>query len=307
MAAALRGYKVHRRDARQDEQGEDRHRCALSAPRSSSARPRSSPIPRSPTTGADRLTEEIPARSSRTSTSTPPTPRPTTPPRARALAPERGQITHLVDRASAPAGRITGVGRYLKEQNPGIEVIGADPEGSIYSGGPGPPLPRRGRSARTSGPTACDRDVVDRYVIGHRSRLVPDGPPRWSRAEGLFAVGSTGHRPVRAPSQVARELDDPDAMVATILPDGGRALRLEGLQRLVDARARLPARRRGALTVGEVLAARRGRRPAADRRQPRRRAARAGADARARRLAGAGGLRARTSGRSSARSASAAC
>ena len=57
-----------------------------------------------------------------------------------------GRITHLVVGVGT-GGTITGTARYLKERNPDIVVIGADPEGSIYSGdrGRGPPVPRRGR------------------------------------------------------------------------------------------------------------------------------------------------------------------
>ena len=73
-----------------------------------------------------------------------------------------GRLTHLVI-AVGTGGTVTGVGRYLKEQNPEVEVIGADPEGSIYSGGPVASVPggghRRGLLAGT-----FDPEVVDRYV-----------------------------------------------------------------------------------------------------------------------------------------------
>ena len=61
-----------------------------------------------------------------------------------------GNVTHLVI-AVGTGGTITGVGRYFKEQNPDVQIVGADPEGSIYSGGPVHPYASRG-SARTSGP-----------------------------------------------------------------------------------------------------------------------------------------------------------
>ncbi|HEX9712635.1 MAG TPA: pyridoxal-phosphate dependent enzyme, partial [Actinomycetota bacterium] len=49
-----------------------------------------------------------------------------------------GRVTHLVA-SIGTGGTISGIGRYLKEQNPAVKVIGADPEGSVYSGGTGRP------------------------------------------------------------------------------------------------------------------------------------------------------------------------
>ena len=98
-------------------------------------------------------------------------------------------------------------------------MIGADPEGSIYSGGPVHPYRVEG-IGEDFWPDALDRDVIDRYVT------VSDGDSflmarRLVAREGLFAGGSTGTA-LCAAVQVARELDDPEAMVATVLPDGGR-------------------------------------------------------------------------------------
>ncbi len=129
-----------------------------------------------------------------------------------------GAVTHLVVGVGT-GGTISGVGRYLKQQNPGVEVIGADPEGSIYAGGPV-------HSYRVEGigedfwPDSLDRDVIDRYVT------VSDGDSflmarRLVAREGLFAGGSTGTA-LCAAIEVARELDDLEAMVVTIIPDGGR-------------------------------------------------------------------------------------
>ncbi len=129
-----------------------------------------------------------------------------------------GRVTHLVV-AVGTGGTISGVGRYLKEQNPEIEVVGADPEGSIYSGGPVHPYRVEG-IGEDFWPESLDQSVIDRYIT------VSDGDSflmarRLVGREGLFAGGSTGTALVAA-VQVARELDDPEAMVLTIIPDGGR-------------------------------------------------------------------------------------
>ena len=129
-----------------------------------------------------------------------------------------GAATHLVV-AVGTGGTITGVGRYLKEQSPGIEVIGADPEGSIYSGGPVHPYRVEG-IGEDFWPETFDPTVVDRYVtVSDRDSFLM--ARRLVAREGLFAGGSTGTALVAA-VEVARELNDPEAMVVTIVPDGGR-------------------------------------------------------------------------------------
>jgi cystathionine beta-synthase len=162
-----------------------------------------------------------------------------------------GAITHLVI-AVGTGGTISGVGHYLKEQNPDIQVVGADPEGSIYSGGPVHPYRVEG-IGEDFWPETFDPEVVDRYVT------VSDGDSflmarRLVAREGLFAGGSTGTA-LCAALQVARELDDPEGLVVTVIPDGGRPyvskvfndswMREYGY--LGDA---------GGLTVGEVIRAR---------------------------------------------------
>jgi cystathionine beta-synthase len=159
-----------------------------------------------------------------------------------------GRITHLVI-AVGTGGTLTGVGRYLKEQNPQVQVIGADPEGSIYSGGPVHPYRVEG-IGEDFWPETLDPELIDRYVtVSDRHSFLL--ARRLVAREGIFAGGSTGTA-LCAALTVAREVDDSDALVATIIPDGGRPyvskvfndswMREHGY--LGDE---------GALTVGEVI------------------------------------------------------
>jgi cystathionine beta-synthase len=129
-----------------------------------------------------------------------------------------GLITHFVVGVGT-GGTISGAGRYLKEQNPGIEVVGADPEGSLYSGGPLHPYRVEG-IGEDFWPDTLHRDVVDRYIrVSDRDSFI--AARRLVAREGLFAGGSSGTA-LCAALRVARELDDPGALVVTLLPDGGR-------------------------------------------------------------------------------------
>ena len=133
-----------------------------------------------------------------------------------------GQITHLVVGVGT-GGTVTGTARYLKEQNPDLIVIGADPIGSIYSA----PAEADVKGYLVEGvgedfwPDTFDRSVVDRWV------RVSDGQSflaarRLAMSEGILAGGSCGTA-VHAALEVAAGIDDSTAMVAVILPDGGRS------------------------------------------------------------------------------------
>jgi cystathionine beta-synthase len=129
-----------------------------------------------------------------------------------------GAITHLVVGVGT-GGTITGVARYLKEQNPAIEVIGADPVGSIYSNETVHPYLVEG-VGEDFWPQTYDPSVVDRYVtVSDRDSFLTTR--RLAETEGLLVGGSCGLA-MHAALEVAREISDPDAMVAVILPDGGR-------------------------------------------------------------------------------------
>ena len=132
-----------------------------------------------------------------------------------------GALTHVVIGVGT-GGTITGVGRYLKERNPEIEVIGADPAGSIYTAGDGGPKQYLLEGVGEDfWPETFDPTVVDRYVkVSDRDAFLMTR--RLAQKEGLLTGGSCGMACVAA-LEVARELDDPAAMVVVILPDGGRS------------------------------------------------------------------------------------
>ena len=117
-------------------------------------------------------------------------------------------------------GTITGIARYLREQNPAIQVIGADPYGSIYSSDEVKPYLVEG-VGEDFWPTTFDPSVVDRYVtVSDRDSFLMTR--RLALTEGLLVGGSCGLAP-HAALVVARELRDPSALVVVVLPDGGRS------------------------------------------------------------------------------------
>ena len=121
--------------------------------------------------------------------------------------------------ASAPAARSPASRRYLKAQNPDVQIIGADPEGSVYSGGTGRPYLVEG-VGEDFWPTTYDPSLVDRVVDGERRRLVPGRAARHARGGPAHRrVGR--HRGARGARSSARELG-PDAVVVVLLPDSGR-------------------------------------------------------------------------------------
>ncbi len=129
-----------------------------------------------------------------------------------------GAITHLVVGVGT-GGTISGVARYLKEQNPAIEVIGADPVGSIYSNETVHPYLVEG-VGEDFWPETYDPSLVDRYVtVSDRDSFLTTR--RLAETEGLLVGGSCGLA-MHAALEVARGISDPKAMVAVILPDGGR-------------------------------------------------------------------------------------
>lgn len=169
---------------------------------------------------ADRLTEEIPGAFQPNQYANPANPEThylTTGPEL--WRQSGGKITHFVAGVGT-GGTITGCARYLKERNPEIEVIGADPEGSIYSNDTVHPYLVEG-VGEDFWPESFDPKVVDRYVtVSDRDSFL--AARRLAECEGILTGGSAGMA-VHAAVQVAGEIADPGALVAVILPDGGRS------------------------------------------------------------------------------------
>ncbi len=129
-----------------------------------------------------------------------------------------GRITHFVA-GIGTGGTISGTGRYLKERSDGaVRVIGADPEGSVYSGGSGRPYLVEG-VGEDFWPETFDRDVCDE-IIAVRDRDSFELTRRLAREEGLLVGGSCGMA-VAAALDVSRRAG-PDGVVVVLLPDSGR-------------------------------------------------------------------------------------
>ena len=193
---------------------------------------------------ADRLTREVPGAFQPNQYFNPRNPEA----HYRTTGPEiwrqtEGKITTFVCGVGT-GGTISGVGRYLKEQNPAVRIIGADPEGSIYSGDIAP--------YKVEGvgedfwPGTFDRDVVDEFIqVTDRESFV--AARKLARQEGILVGGSAGMA-LHAAIQVAVD-SKPDDVIVVLLPDTGRNylskffsdewMRQNGyLQRLVPARVR---------------------------------------------------------------------
>jgi cystathionine beta-synthase len=135
-----------------------------------------------------------------------------------------GKVTHFVAGAGT-GGTVSGVGKYLKEQNAKVRVVAGDPIGSLYthyhrtkSMGEGHPYKVEGIGGDKI-PTTIWFDQIDEF------RQVPDRTSftmarRLAREEGILVGGSAGLN-VWLALEIARELDDPASMVVTILADTG--------------------------------------------------------------------------------------
>jgi cystathionine beta-synthase len=129
-----------------------------------------------------------------------------------------GRITHFVASVGT-GGTITGAGRFLKEKNPDVVIVGADPEGSIFSGGEPRPYLVEG-IGKESWPDTLDPSVIDRWVtVNDRDSFLT--ARKITREEGLLAGGSVGTA-AWAALEVSKDLG-PDDVVVVILPDSGKS------------------------------------------------------------------------------------
>ena len=128
-----------------------------------------------------------------------------------------GRITHLVAGAGT-GGTISGAGRYLKGKNPAVQVIAADPEGSIFGGGTAHPYLVEG-IGEDFWPETYSPELVDR-VITVSDRQSFEAARLVSHREGLL-IGGSGGTAVHAASVVAADCG-PSDVVVVVVPDSGR-------------------------------------------------------------------------------------
>jgi cystathionine beta-synthase len=136
-----------------------------------------------------------------------------------------GRITHFVAGAGT-CGTITGVARYLKQQNPDIKIIAADPDASVFSGGSGRPYLVEG-VGEDFFPAAWAPELYDEVIpISDEESFLT--AREVSRAEGIL-IGGSGGMAVAAAIKVAKRAG-PDDIIVVLNPDSGRGY----LSRLFD-------------------------------------------------------------------------
>jgi cystathionine beta-synthase len=129
-----------------------------------------------------------------------------------------GLVTHFVA-GIGTGGTISGAGRYLKEVSGGrVQVIGADPDGSVYSGGSGRPYLVEG-VGEDIWPETYDRTICDQIIAVSDAESF-QMTRRLAREEALLTGGSCGLAVVAALRVAASA--GPDAVIVVLLPDGGR-------------------------------------------------------------------------------------
>jgi cystathionine beta-synthase len=161
-----------------------------------------------------------------------------------------GRVTHFVA-GIGTGGTITGIGRHLKSRNPAVQVIGADPSGSVYSGGTGRPYLVEG-IGEDFWPTTYDPAVVDRVIEVSDAESFA-AARQVTREEGLL-LGGSGGTAVHAALVVGADLG-PGDLVVVLVPDSGRGY----LSKIYNDEwmRRFGFLRAGGPTAGDVLDAKR--------------------------------------------------
>ena len=129
-----------------------------------------------------------------------------------------GRVTHFVV-ALGTGGTVSGAGRYLKERSPTLTIVGADPAGSVYSGSSPHPYLTEG-IGEDFWPETYDTGICDVIVrVSDRDSMLT---ARVATIREGILMGESCGTALWAALQVARELDDPDALFVVLLPDSGR-------------------------------------------------------------------------------------
>lgn len=162
-----------------------------------------------------------------------------------------GKVTHFVA-GIGTGGTISGTGKYLKEVSNGkVKIIGADPEGSIYSGGTGRPYLVEG-VGEDFWPAAYNPKIVDEVIAVSDAESF-EMTRRLAREEGLLVGGSCGMATVAA-LKAAKDLSEDDVVIV-ILPDSGRGYLSKIFNDAWLAKYGFSGEYKGEVTVGEVLEA----------------------------------------------------
>ena len=158
----------------------------------------------------------------------------------------KGRVTHFVAGAGT-GGSLSGVGRYLKEQRSDVQIVAADPEGSVYSGGSGRPYLVEGVGEDfwpdTYDPSVVDQTIAvsdaDSFAMAHRV----------TQEEGLL-IGGSGGTAVAAALELAETLTEDD-LVVVLIPDSGRGY----LSKIFDKdwMAKMGFTRDEGVVVGDLL------------------------------------------------------
>ena len=174
-----------------------------------------------------------------------------------------GRITHFVT-GMGTGGTISGVGRYLKEQNSSVKVVGADPSGSVYSGGSGRPYLVEG-VGEDFWPETYDRGIADRVIeVSDADSFAMTR--KLARTEALLVGGSSGMA-AEAAKVLAHELagtpEGKDAVIVVLLPDSGRGYLTKVFNDDWLAQYGFPVdgASRDGRTVGEILRGKSGQLP----------------------------------------------